>query len=427
MPGMTAEPFVDYRAKILDVPRGQQANIMGRSNLALVESGLVDWSDVVSSTRIRSLREVVSRKKLTVNQMTAAGVTRGRAESAWQAVHTNTHEAKEVRRQQLVSKLLNKGFSRQQILDAAGRSIGSRISIGEGPSGASSIPMVPFVTPGPKAKAAIAKQAALKPKGDASNALTQIQADKSGRLKLTADGMKNFLGGIIKGLKQKFGLDVKPVADMSAAKPVPAKPATPAKPVGFREWGKDKKGADAWGREAFSDWNGKITKEERKALKEYTSESRHINAVVRGLAKSDPETDKHIGMIDSALARGSLPQPTSFYRGVALQGLADMGITDVASLRPGTMVSNTGYLSTSLNPQVAAKFRGPGAIIKIQAPAGTKGGYMNAGSISSHKEENEFLMDRSVRRFRVVRVDKIEVAGNFGPEQADQIVMEIVP
>lgn len=233
MPGMEADPFVDYREKIRTVSRDQQANIMGRSNLAMVESGLVKWDDVVTPTRIRDLREVVSRKKLTVNQMVASGVKRGRAEEAFNSVSTNTHTAKEARRQELVKKILAKGFTRQQILDAAGRSIGSRISTtpiptSEGQAALKNIPSIRFATPGPKAKAAIARAAAMKPKGEASAALTQIQSDKSGRLKLTADGMRNFLGGIIKGLREKFGVDVKPVAsaDMSAPKePIRTNPA----------------------------------------------------------------------------------------------------------------------------------------------------------------------------------------------------------
>lgn len=162
-PGQAAQPFVDYRAKIHTVSRSQQANIMGRSNLALVESGAVEWGDVVTPTRIRSLREVVSRKRLTVDQMVRSGVTRGRATQAYDAVHTRTHDATETRRQELVKKILAKGYTREQILDAAGRSLGSRVSIGEGPSGAS-VPTIPFrPTPKPSPAKPVLRKAALAP------------------------------------------------------------------------------------------------------------------------------------------------------------------------------------------------------------------------------------------------------------------------
>jgi hypothetical protein len=157
---MSAQPFVDYRAKILTVPHSQQAAIMGKSNLAMVESGLVEWSDVVTPSRIRSLREVVSRKRLTVDQMVGSGVTKGRAEEAWNAVHTATHTASEVRRAAQVKALLGKGYTRQQIVDSAGRSIGSRIGIIEGPSGPGLIPFTPKPTPRPIAPT-VARVAAL--------------------------------------------------------------------------------------------------------------------------------------------------------------------------------------------------------------------------------------------------------------------------
>ncbi len=165
-PGQAARPFVDYREKIQAVSHAQRANIMGRSNLAMVESGLVNWSDVVTPTRIRSLREVVSRKRLTVDQMVASGVTRGRAREAYDAVHTGTHTETEARRQELVKKILAKGYTRRQILDAAGRSIGSRVSIGEGPSGPSSVP-IPF-RPTPRPLKPATKRAALAPEAKAT-------------------------------------------------------------------------------------------------------------------------------------------------------------------------------------------------------------------------------------------------------------------
>lgn len=205
LPGMTAQPFVDYRAKIQAVSPSQQAVIMGRSNLAMVESGLVDWSDVVTPSRIRSLREVASRKRLTVDQMVGAGVTRSRAEEAWNAVHTGTHTASEARRQAQVKALLGKGYTRQQILDASGRAIGSRIGISEGPSGPGLIPPSPLLTPRPVARVR-PKAAAIEPPVRAPSGLAPAKLDASGRLNFTAAAMVEFIKNMVRHLAEKFGI-----------------------------------------------------------------------------------------------------------------------------------------------------------------------------------------------------------------------------
>lgn len=210
MPGQQAQPFVDYRAKILTVSRSQQANIMGRSNLSMVESGLVSWDDVVTPTRIRSLREVASRKKLTVNQMVGAGVTRGRAEQAFNAVHTATHDATETRRQELVKKLLSKGYTRQQVLDAAGRSLGSRVSIGEGPSGASAPATPTLLTPSPRLAGVVRRVAAIANAAVGKALLTPITVDAKGRLNFTADAIRRFVADTIRRLAEKFGHTYRP-------------------------------------------------------------------------------------------------------------------------------------------------------------------------------------------------------------------------
>jgi hypothetical protein len=50
--------------------------------LRLLEHGLAGWEDVVTPDRVRDLWEVVRRRKLTVDQLRAAGIARFRAEAA---------------------------------------------------------------------------------------------------------------------------------------------------------------------------------------------------------------------------------------------------------------------------------------------------------------------------------------------------------
>ncbi len=129
LPGQESRPFVDYRAKILTVSPSQQAAIMGRANLTLVEQGIVKWDDVVTAGRIRSLREVVSRNKLTVAQMVASGVASGSANEAFNAVNTGVHTAKEVTRKAQIATLMAAGYTKDQIKNAASIALANRVKL----------------------------------------------------------------------------------------------------------------------------------------------------------------------------------------------------------------------------------------------------------------------------------------------------------
>lgn len=128
-PGQTSEPFLDFRDEIRKLDVAQQNRVMGAANYRLVESGVVKYEDVVTERRVRNLREVVARQKLTVDQMTRAGVPKRTASEAYNAVHTNTHTATEQRRQQLVDNLMSRGYTGDQIRQYAGQSLASRLSM----------------------------------------------------------------------------------------------------------------------------------------------------------------------------------------------------------------------------------------------------------------------------------------------------------
>src|SRR6516164_5070153 len=85
--------FVNYRELLAKMPHDQQVAAMGASNYKLLESGLVQWEDIVSENRVRDFREVVARKRLTVKEMTAHGVKKYQAEEAYRSVHTAAHQA----------------------------------------------------------------------------------------------------------------------------------------------------------------------------------------------------------------------------------------------------------------------------------------------------------------------------------------------
>lgn len=134
-PGARAAPFVDFMSKIDGLDVKQQGVVVGRSNLLLIQKGIVTWEDVVTPTRIRDLREVVARQKLTVPVLTRAGVRKDIAERAFATVHTPAHELAERTRAELVAKLRGAGLTDAQIQQAAGERLARRVTIGSGPSG----------------------------------------------------------------------------------------------------------------------------------------------------------------------------------------------------------------------------------------------------------------------------------------------------
>lgn len=149
-PGQSGEPFVDFREMIRELPPAEQAAVMGRSNLQLVESGVVKYEDVVTRTRVRDLREVVSRGKLSVEEMVDAGVGRRQAERAYETVHTPAHELADAKRRDLIEALRGKGIADDAIRRAVSERIALRIGIGAGPSGPDGLFITP-ITPAPPA------------------------------------------------------------------------------------------------------------------------------------------------------------------------------------------------------------------------------------------------------------------------------------
>ena len=147
-PGQQAQPFTDFRATIAGLDPLQQSRVVGRSNLDLINKGVVTWEDVVTRSRVRDLREVVAKHGLTVKQLTAAGVQPRIAEEAYRTVHTPAHELAEARRKELLDQLLAKGLEKEDIRRALAERLAARVGISSGPSGPGSTGITP-TTPKP--------------------------------------------------------------------------------------------------------------------------------------------------------------------------------------------------------------------------------------------------------------------------------------
>ena len=134
MPGGPApNPFVDFREILDHLPHDQQVAAIGAANYRLLKTGTVKWEDIVTRSRVRDLREVVSIKKLSVETMTKAGVRPAIAERAHASVHTPEHELVERKRKELTEKIKGAGLSQEQLVNELSRRLAGRVGIAAGP------------------------------------------------------------------------------------------------------------------------------------------------------------------------------------------------------------------------------------------------------------------------------------------------------
>ncbi len=129
-------PFCDYRELLDKMPPDQQRAAIGASSYKLLKSGLATWEDIVTPSRVRDFREVVAKKRLTVDQMVKHGVKPLQAQRAYSAVHTEEHEHVERRRQELLQKITGAGLSQEHLVQELGNRLAARVSIAAGPTGA---------------------------------------------------------------------------------------------------------------------------------------------------------------------------------------------------------------------------------------------------------------------------------------------------
>jgi hypothetical protein len=147
-PGAEApRPFVDFRETIAALRHDQQVAVIGASAYKLLEAGVVKWTDVVTPSRVRTLREVVSLRGLSVKRMTDAGVRPRIAEAAHAAVNTPAHIATEAARRTLpplgrggsggvttegLARIQAAGLKQEALVAELSARIAARVSVAEG-------------------------------------------------------------------------------------------------------------------------------------------------------------------------------------------------------------------------------------------------------------------------------------------------------
>jgi hypothetical protein len=139
-PDAKSAPYEDFREIIEALPPEQQTKVVGKSAKQLIDAGVVEWGDVVTSNRVKLLREVVSIKKLGIMDMIDAGVSKRVAEEAWLSVNDQAHVIADQQRTQLLKEIRDLGIKPSHLQEIFGDIMARQIGIGGGPSGTSVIP-----------------------------------------------------------------------------------------------------------------------------------------------------------------------------------------------------------------------------------------------------------------------------------------------
>ncbi len=141
-PGDTADPFIDFREELRQLGPDQQEKAVGATNWRLIEAGIVEWGDVVTPGRVRSLTEVVAAKKLTRDDLKAVGARRSVIDGVFATVESGANVQAAAERQRIVAALRNAGLTDEQIKKQLASGLRSRFGA-TGPGGQSPPPPPP--------------------------------------------------------------------------------------------------------------------------------------------------------------------------------------------------------------------------------------------------------------------------------------------
>lgn len=151
--------------------------------------------------------------------------------------------------------------------------------------------------------------------------------------------------------------------------------------------------ANAWASNGYAGWLKNLTSEQKEAIKAYTGPScyENMNAVLRGIEKNyNGNNAEYVRILSEALDNASIPENVTLYRGTNQKMLGDLIHLDPADL-VGKNIQDNAFMSASLISDVAdGAFKGDLKLI-IDAPAGTKGGYV--ASLSPYQEV-ELLLNK---------------------------------
>lgn len=127
-------PFTDNERAMLAMEGHEQAALMGKALFRLWQEGVVEFGDIVTPGRIRTLEEVIALKRLSIKRLVAAGVSRAVAERAYFATHAPEHEAAAAHRKRLLGQLANAHAAHEMVVRHLADKMAARVAIAPGPS-----------------------------------------------------------------------------------------------------------------------------------------------------------------------------------------------------------------------------------------------------------------------------------------------------
>lgn len=152
--------------------------------------------------------------------------------------------------------------------------------------------------------------------------------------------------------------------------------------------------------------------EEENSLRAYQDTAYgRINRALLGRSEPTDETKAHIKNLDTLMARATLHQPTTLYR-----GMMDSARTFGDDSLVGKTVTYKNFLSTSsdetvavdrsgINEEYAPGEKNPAMVLQITTKPGAHALDMNnAGGLPSMTHEHEILLDRGTS----LRIDRID-------------------
>lgn len=173
---------------------------------------------------------------------------------------------------------------------------------------------------------------------------------------------------------------------------------------------KSKKDMDKWGKENFTKWKDGLDQAEKKALLQYAGPMFFDSNSALRSGESVPEKWKEsVEALDRAIDKSTIPEDIVSYRGLWLDG-KEQSKKFIEKFVPGAVLSDPGFMSTSINREIASDFGGEqlgsGIVIELRIPKGTKGAYMDVlPENAKHFKQNEVLLGRGTK-FKVVSVEK---------------------
>ena len=157
-------------------------------------------------------------------------------------------------------------------------------------------------------------------------------------------------------------------------------------PIKGKDFGQERESAKAWAEKTYdSKWHESIGAEEKQALVRYgRADFLEINDSLRGVDDNpQPRTVKQIEQIDRVMSQSVVPEQVIVYR--ALSG----AVLDKAE---GKILTDKGFVSTSLNSDVAERLAAGGRVVmRVEVPKGVHAIYME--DITTI-DEQEMLLKR---------------------------------